>query len=93
VKSHKILHDALPMVASRAWCGSIVKSLNYSSLVWMRLVKSVALGSFESPVNDFISDLYLVHERGLQIEFTDACPCGSALLTPICCKHIQSNDD
>ena len=90
-KRHLFLIGSLLMVASSAWGGSTVHTLNYDSLIWARVFQGVALAPFEALVNVCVGDLYFQHERGKRMALTNVSLFGGAFLTPVFVGMITYN--
>jgi MFS family permease len=60
-KRHLFILGTVLLIVSSAWAGST--GLNYTSMLWARIIQGVANAPFEALVNVIVGDLYFVHVR------------------------------
>jgi MFS family permease len=60
-KRHLFILGTVLLVVSSAWAGAT--GVNYTSMLWARIIQGVANAPFEALVNVVVGDLYFVHVR------------------------------
>ncbi|KFY13293.1 hypothetical protein V492_03369 [Pseudogymnoascus sp. VKM F-4246] len=88
-KRHLLIFGTVLLVASSAWAGAA--GLNYTSMLWARIIQGVANAPFEALINAVVGDLYFVHQRGKRMAVMNFALFGGAFFTPILAGKISSD--
>jgi len=87
-KRHTFILGNVVVVVSCIWAAAT--GVNYTSLLWARVLQGVGLAPFEALVNAAVADLYCVHQRGTRMAVSNFAVFGGAFFTPVVVGKITA---
>ncbi|KAK3060793.1 hypothetical protein LTS18_007675, partial [Coniosporium uncinatum] len=87
-KRHTFILGNILVVVSCIWAAAT--GINYTSLLWARVLQGVGLAPFEALVNAAVADLYCVHQRGTRMAVSNFAVFGGAFFTPVVVGKITA---